>query len=105
MVVDTESLKGSSFSTFGINSTDSANKRLSEILSLPSVYAVDQSRDRDIDLVSGMSSPLTSLSSLDELDDQVSDTGPAVDDINDLKVAQVSSVFFTFVLGYLTGRV
>lgn len=52
-----------------------------------------------------MSSPLTSLSSLDELDDQVSDTGPAVDDINDLKVAQVSSVFFTPVLGYLTGRV
>jgi hypothetical protein len=105
MVVDTEFLNGSSFSTFGINSTESANKRISEILSLPSIHVVDQSRDRDIDLASGMSSPLTSLSSLDELDDQVSDTGPAIDDINDLKVAQVSSVFFTPVLGYLTGYV
>lgn len=46
-----------------------------------------------------MSSPLTSLSSLDELDDQVSDTGPAVDGINDLKVAQVSSVFFHVFFG------
>lgn len=45
--------------------------------------------NKDVDLVSGMSSPLTSLSSLDELDDQVSDTGPAVDGINDLKVAQL----------------
>ncbi|KAF8151285.1 hypothetical protein BJ912DRAFT_938088 [Pholiota molesta] len=56
----------------------------------------DEHITQDIGLTSGMSSPLTSLSSLDDSDDLPTPLGDVNGDLDDLSAAQASTNFFSY---------